>query len=169
MTQKITFYQPSKEDGADVFQLISSCPPLDTNSMYCNLLQSHHFSATSVAARLSDELVGFVSGYLIPEKPNTLFIWQVAVAEKVRGQGVASKMIMHILDRKVCQSMEFIETSITKTNQGSWALFGRIAKNFNAPLTSEDMFTKDEHLGGQHETEILAIIGPLMRDKFDKT
>ena len=31
------------------------------------------------------------------KQENTLFIWQVAVDERARGQGLASKMLMHIL------------------------------------------------------------------------
>ena len=167
MTQQYTFYQPSKDDGEAAFELIDTCPPLDTNSIYCNLLQCHHFSSTSVAVRLSDELVGFVSGYMIPEKPDTLFIWQVAVSKKARGQGIASKMIAHILDRDACRTVQFIETTITETNQASWALFSRIAKANDCGLSNEDLFTKDKHFSGKHDTETLVTIGPLKREKYN--
>ncbi len=163
MSQQFTFYQPSRDDGWDVSRLISVSPPLDANSVYCNLLQCHHFASTSVAVRWQDELVGFVSGYLIPDKPETLFIWQVAVAEKARGHGVASQMIAHILNREICQTVRFIETTITQANQASWALFGRVAKRYAAPLCSEDLFAKDRHFSGQHDTELLVTIGPLER------
>mgnify|MGYP000280004674 CR=1 FL=1 len=164
MNQKPVFYPPTKEDGWAVSQLISDCPPLDTNSAYCNLLQCHHFASTSVAVRLENELVGFISGYLIPEKPDTLFVWQVAVSDKARGHGIAAQMIDHILNRDNCQSVRFIDTTITETNEASWALFGRVAKNYNASLEREDLFTKNEHFSGQHDTEILVTIGPLTRD-----
>ncbi len=165
MTEQFTFYEPSKEDGQAVFRLIEACPPLDTNSMYCNLLQCHHFSSTSVAVKLSDELVGFISGYLIPEKPDTLFIWQVAVSEKARGQGIASKMIAHLLGREACQSVRFIETTITESNQASWALFKRTAKTLGCPFSSEDLFIQDKHFSGLHDTETLVNVGPF---KFRK-
>lgn len=169
MSQQFIFQRPSKDDGWTVSTLISDCPPLDTNSVYTNLLQCHHFSNTSVAARLTDErnkpgeLVGFISGYRVPDKPDTLFIWQVAVAEKVRGHGVAAKMIDHILDREACECVRYIETTITEANKASWALFGRVAKNYNAPLSSEALFTQDKHFSGQHDTETLVTIGPLVR------
>lgn len=169
MSQQFIFHQPSKDDGWAVSTLISDCPPLDTNSVYCNLLQCYHFSSTSVAVRLTNErnkpgeLVGFISGYLVPDKPDTLFIWQVAVAEKARGQGVAAKMIDHILDREACKSARYIDTTITESNKASWALFGRVAKNYNAPLSSEALFTQDKHFSGQHDTETLVTIGPLVR------
>lgn len=172
MSQQFIFYPPSKDDGWAVAKLISDCPPLDTNSVYCNLLQCHHFSSTSVAVRLTDELnkpgelVGFISGYRVPDKPETLFIWQVAVSEKARGRGVAAKMIDHILDREACQSVRSIETTITEANKASWALFGRVAKSYNASLSSEALFTQDKHFSGQHDTEMLVTIGPLVRSRF---
>lgn len=163
MSQQFNFFQPSRDDGSAVFRLISACPPLDTNSVYCNLLQCHHFAGTSVAVRWCGELVGFVSGYLIPDKSETLFIWQVAVAEKARGHGVALQMIAHILNREACQTVRFIETTITEANDASWALFGRVAENYGAQLSSQDLFTKDKHFCGQHDTEMLVTIGPLER------
>ncbi|MDH5358723.1 MAG: diaminobutyrate acetyltransferase, partial [Gammaproteobacteria bacterium] len=73
---------PTPDDGASVFNLISQCPPLDTNSMYCNLIQCSHFANTSAAAVINEKLMGFISGYLIPQRPDTLFIWQVVVGEQ---------------------------------------------------------------------------------------
>jgi len=163
MSQQFIFYQPSKDDGWAVSQLIRDCPPLDTNSVYCNLLQCHHFSNTSVIVRWSGELVGFISGYRLPDKPATLFIWQVAVSEKARGQGLATRMIAHILDREDCKSVRYIETTITEANKASWALFGRVAKNYNALFSSEELFTQDKHFSGHHDSEMLVTIGPLVR------
>ena len=163
MEQNFTFYLPSTDDGWMVSQLIHDCPPLDENSVYCNLLQCHHFSATSVAVRLDDELVGFISGYLIPGRPDTLFIWQVAVSEKARGHGIAARMIRHILDRDCCQNVNYLETTITKANKASWALFRRVAEYYSAPVFDEPHFEKDRHFSGQHDTEHLLKIGPLQR------
>jgi len=163
MSQEFNFYPPSIDDGWAVSQLISACPPLDTNSAYCNLLQCHHFASTSVAVRRHDELVGFISAYRVPDKPETLFIWQVAVAKSARGQGLASKMIEQILQREACESVRFIETTITQANEASWALFSRIARRYGAPLSSNDLFTKEKHFSGQHDTELLVTIGPLER------
>jgi L-2,4-diaminobutyric acid acetyltransferase len=144
----------------DVYQLVKSCPPLDTNSSYCNLLQCSHFSATSVAAELEGQLVGFISGYIIPDRPDTLFVWQVAVSEQARGIGLASRMLKHILSRSQCQQVHYIETSITAENQGSWALFTSLAKKLAAELNSSDWMDKHTHFKDQHDSEALVRIGP---------
>jgi len=168
MTLAIELQAPTAEDGMSVYKLVQNCPPLDTNSAYCNLLQCSHFSDTSVAAVLHSDneepqLVGFISGYILPGKPDTLFIWQVAVSDKARGQGLASKMIQHILQRPNCAQVQFIETTITESNGASWALFERAAKNLSAPLNRSVMFEEQQHFKGQHDTEMLVRIGPFTR------
>ena len=160
-SEKIMFTKPSAVDGMAVNQLVASCPPLDTNSVYCNLLQASHFSDTSVAARFeSGEMIGFVSGYVVPKQLDTLFVWQVAVSEKARGQGLAKRMVSSLLERSSCSGVRYLETSITASNEGSWALFRRLADQLDAPLEESVMFDKQDHFKGRHDTEYLVRIGP---------
>ncbi len=156
----IELRRPTAEDGRYVHQLVAQCSPLDPNSLYCNLLQSSHFSATSVAAFSARELVGFISGYLIPERPDTLFAWQVAVGLPARGQGLATGMLRHILARPECSGVAFLETSITAANDASWALFRGLAKQLDASINETVMFDCAAHFGGEHDTEALVRIGP---------
>ena len=144
----------------DVFRLIGNCPPLDTNSSYCNLLQCSHFANTSVAAEQEGDIVGFISGYAIPERPDTLFIWQVAVSEQARGIGLASRMLAHILAHPRCDGIRYLETTITDENQASWALFRSFAKKQDADFQSSAWMDKEAHFAGQHDSETLVRIGP---------
>lgn len=156
----IEFLTPNARDGLEINNLIAKCPPLDTNSTYCNLLQAHHFANTSVSAKIGDQLVGFVSGYRVPERENTLFVWQVAVGEAARGQGLASKMIKSILKRPRNHSIDHIETTITESNSASWGLFEGLANKLDAELASSILFHEDEHFNGEHDSEVLVKIGP---------
>lgn len=158
--ENIVLRSPTLEDGMAVNNLVENCPPLDTNSSYCNLLQAGHFSSTSVAAELNGELLGFISGYVIPDRPDTLFIWQVAVSEKARGIKLASNMLLNILNRPHLSNVSFLETTITSDNQASWALFKRLAISLTAELQSSEFMDKDIHFNGQHDSEALVRIGP---------
>ncbi|MEH6637754.1 MAG: diaminobutyrate acetyltransferase [Porticoccaceae bacterium] len=158
--ESIVLRSPTLEDGMAVFRLVESCPPLDINSSYCNLLQCSHFANTSVAAQMNGALVGFISGYAIPERPDTLFIWQVAVAEQARGLGLASRMLTHILARPHCVDIAYLETTITQDNSASWALFRRLAKTLPADFQSSEWMDKNAHFAGQHDSETLVRIGP---------
>ena len=152
--------KPTSIDGASVYRLVAQCPPLDPNSIYCNLLQCSHFADTSVAAEIEGELLGFVSAYRLPNQPDTLFIWQIAVGDKARGQGLASRMIEDILARPACSEVRFIETTITPDNKASWAVFEKLAGKLDSRLQSSVMFDRDQHFDGEHESEMLVRIGP---------
>ena len=165
ISSTIIFKIPTVEDGMSIFRLIQRCPPLDTNSSYCNFLQASHFANTSVAAERDGKLVGFVSGYLVPGKSDTLFIWQVAVDESMRGIGLASKMLTEILARSACKSVQYLETTITQDNQPSWHLFRRLGKTLLADFTSAVWLEKKNHFDGQHETEELVRIGPFKTEQ----
>jgi L-2,4-diaminobutyric acid acetyltransferase len=157
----ITLRPPTDKDGPAVFQLINRCPPLDTNSLYCNLLQCTHFAETSVAATINDEIVGFISGYLIPGQTDTLFIWQVAVSNEARGQGLGTRMLKNILSRPLCDQVVYLETTITESNRPSWALFEGIAEKLTAQINTSVLFDRNRHFAGEHESEVLVRIGPI--------
>lgn len=152
--------EPVDTDGAAVHQLIADCPPLDTNSLYCNLLQCSHFRHTSVVAEIEQVIVGAISGYLIPERTDTLFIWQVAVGSAARGQGLALRMLDHIVNGSACRAVRFMETTITEDNAASWGLFRKFADKRSAELGSEVGFDRDAHFRGEHDTEMRVRIGP---------
>ncbi len=166
MSKNIELRIPTLSDGMAVYRLVERCPPLDANSSYCNILQCGHFAQTSVAAELNGELVGFISAYQKPEQANTLFVWQVAVDEKARGLGLASKMLMHILQRPNCQDVSHLETTITEDNEGSWALFNRLAKTLSTDLQSSIWLEKQKHFDGQHESEALVCVGPFTLQQY---
>jgi len=153
--------RPVVGDGVALHTLINTCPPLDENSIYCNLLQCTHFAATSVVAESGQELVAAVSGYLIPGRQNTLFIWQVAVSEAARGQGLGRRMLCEILARPGCSGVTHMETTVTASNEASRAMFKGFARREAAALEMTEMFEQSTHFDGRKPTEVLLRIGPL--------
>ncbi|MFT5118664.1 MAG: L-2,4-diaminobutyric acid acetyltransferase [Kiritimatiellia bacterium] len=109
---------------------------------------------------MNDEVAGFISGYIIPERPDTLFIWQVAVAEQARGLGLASRMLAGILARPGQKNVSYLETTITEDNKPSWALFKRLAKTLSADFNSSQWMDKEAHFEGLNDSESLVRIGP---------
>jgi L-2,4-diaminobutyric acid acetyltransferase len=142
--------------------------------MYCNLLQCTHFAETSVVGEADGELVSAVTGYRVPGRGDTLFVWQVAVAESARGQGLGYRMLDHILARPICAPVRYLETTVTGSNDASWAMFERYAAQSRACLQRRVLFDEFAHFRGRHDSEVLARIGPLpelrerMRDNQDR-
>ncbi|SFA90858.1 diaminobutyrate acetyltransferase [Poseidonocella pacifica] len=156
-TKIATLRKPTAEDGAAIWELIRECKPLDENSMYANLLQCDHFADTCVVAELDGEIVGWISGYLVP-KDDALFVWQVAVSGKARGMGLGSQMLQHLWNRDDCSGVERMKTTITQDNEASWALFRKFAKKMNGELSSQAHFKENDHFAGQHSTEHMVSI-----------
>jgi L-2,4-diaminobutyric acid acetyltransferase len=147
-------------DGMALHRLVRACPPLDPNSLYCNLLQCSHFRHTSIAAFSNGDLLGSITGYCIPERADTLFVWQVAVHPSARGQGLARTMLRNLLERMAKQGIRYFETSITPGNEASWKLFSGFAAEQHADMVRSVMFEHALHFAGEHETEYLFRIGP---------
>ncbi len=159
--EAIELRPPHPEDGAELHRLVNHCPPLDENSLYCNLLQCTHFRHTSVLAVMNGEVVGAITGYLLPAHPGTLFIWQVAVHEVARGKGLARQMLANLLERDICAEVTHLETTVTPSNDASRAMFAGFAREFGLSFEYQDYFQRDTHFNGQHEAEELLRIGPI--------
>lgn len=151
---------PAAPDGPGVHALIAECPPLDVNSAYCNLLQCAHFASTSALAERAGTPCAFVSGYLMPGRDDVLFVWQVAVHERARGEGLAVRLIRDILEREACGSVRFVHTTVTPDNAASRRMFGKLANALDARLTVQSGFERGLHLPGTGEDEELLVIGP---------
>ncbi|GGC98922.1 L-2,4-diaminobutyric acid acetyltransferase [Halopseudomonas salina] len=162
MTQTpVTLRKPEATDGFALNELVERCKPLDTNSVYCNLLQCSDFRDTAIAA-LTDEgdLVGFISGYRPPARSNTLFVWQVAVDSRMRGQGLALKMLMTLVKRVAAEGVDHIETTISPGNEGSEALFKKAFRELGAEYETSVLFSSATHFNGHHDDEVLYRAGP---------
>jgi len=155
--------RPRSNNGAQLNQLIARCKPLDENSVYSNLLQCTHFADTSVAAESDGQLVGFISGYLVPHRPDVLFVWQVAVDESARGLGLAKRMLNHILKRSGMYKVTELHTTITPDNGPSQALFKSLARDLECEANNQEFFDHKDHFDGQHTSEHLWRIGPFDR------
>jgi L-2,4-diaminobutyric acid acetyltransferase len=156
----LKFRKPRANDGFEIRDLVADCPPLDLNSLYCYVLQCTDYAETCILAENAERIVGWVSGYRQPTDPSVLFIWQVAVHAEARGQGVAKRSILCLLERPACDGVDLIKTTITLNNAASFALFESVAADLNAPISQRPWFDQETHFRGHHDSEHLVTIGP---------
>src|SRR5690625_587612 len=119
----IEFREPTADDGKEMYRIVKESKVLDVNSPYSYLLWGKYYSKTSIIAMHNDKVIGFVTGFLPPEKPNTLFVWQVAVDPAFRGHGLATKFIEQLLLQLKDEGVEYLEATVTPTNVPSSNLF----------------------------------------------
>ncbi|HYJ68789.1 MAG TPA: diaminobutyrate acetyltransferase [Nocardioidaceae bacterium] len=151
---------PNLEDGAALWRITAESKVLDLNSSYAYLLWCRDFAESSIVATSDGEPVGFVTGFLRPDQPDTLMVWQVAVDSEFRGRGLAKRMLDHLVDRLAGELVAWLETTVTPDNQASARLFASFAEARDAELVREPAFAA-ELFPDEHETEELFRIGPL--------
>jgi L-2,4-diaminobutyric acid acetyltransferase len=156
----ISLRAPKAADGADVWRLIGDSATLDTNSLYCNLLQCSHFNDTCAIATMDGQLVGWMSGYTLPQQPDALFVWQICVSPAAQKRGLALRLIQDVLQRDHCQQVQHVCCTITEDNAASWKLFEALARQLDAPLACREHFSKADHFKGLHDSEFEVVIGP---------
>ena len=163
MPEGLRIDSPRVADGATLWRIARDAGSLDVNSSYSYLLWCRDFAGTSVVARGPEGApVGFVTGYLRPEQPTTLLVWQVAVDQRYRGRGLAAALLDGLLAKVSAErDVTGLETTITPGNTASERLFRSFASRHSAPLERKVLFPAGVFPeGAEHDPEVLYRIGP---------
>lgn len=152
--------KPKVEDGPRIWDLVKDTAVLDLNSAYCYLIVCRDFSDTCAVTEDEEKLIGFVSAYIPPTRPDVLFIWQIAVSTPHRGRGIGYSLLLDLLQRDVCKDISFIETTISPINQSSRALFTALSRCLKTDWIETEGFPESFFPDGSHPPERLIRIGP---------
>ena len=153
--------KPTVEDGPSIYDLVNRSKPLDVNSRYLYLLQCSHFANTCAVAESDGSVQAFISAYVPPEQPDTLFVWQVAVDTQLRGLGIAGKLISELLNRPHLGNIRFVEATVNPSNNASRNLFRSLAAKSGCEIQEEMMFPAEAFGSDAHEAEVLLRVGPI--------
>ncbi|MCK8514890.1 diaminobutyrate acetyltransferase [Methylonatrum kenyense] len=158
----IKFRSPTIADGAEMWRVVTDSGVLDPNSCYMYLLLCKDFADTCVVAEHEGRVVGFVTGYRPPTRPDAIFLWQVGVDAAMRGCGLGKRLLAAFLQSSGAAGAARLETTISPSNEASKALFASVARSIGADMTVATGFTEaDFPADGNHEAEELYLIGPL--------
>jgi L-2,4-diaminobutyric acid acetyltransferase len=154
---------PRVEDGGALWRIARDSGVLDLNSSYSYLLWCRDFAATSAVARDgAGAPVGFVTGYVRPQDPEVLAVWQVAVDRGHQGRGIAGAMLDSLAARVARdEAISVVETTVTPDNTASERMFAAFAARHDAVVRREVLFTESLFPEGAHRPEVLHRIGPL--------
>lgn len=157
----MTIRSPRAPDASAIWNLVEKSGALDSNSPYAYLLLCTDFSDTGAVAEANGEIVGFVLGYRPPARPETYFVWQIALADAYRGHGIASALLDAVIDRMLPLGVTFLEATVTPSNAASWALFRGFAGRAGAQCRELPAFSSELFPDRGHEEEVRIRIGPL--------
>lgn len=147
-------------DAPAIWQLVNTSGALDVNSRYCYLLLCRDFGDTCLVACHDREVVGFLTAYRPPARQDCVFVWQVGVAEKMRGRRLATKLLHALIELPACQEVTYLEATVTPSNQASRRLFHSFAEQRSVECRVEPGFTSESFGNGGHEEEELFRLGP---------
>ncbi|MFC4051600.1 diaminobutyrate acetyltransferase [Actinomadura syzygii] len=157
----VRLQEPSLADGPELWRLARDSSVLDVNSPYSYALWCRDFADTSVVARDGGVPCGFITGYVRPGRPDTFFVWQVAVDRDHRGRGLARRMLDRLADRLVPRGHRFMEATVTPDNTASTAMFESFARDRGCEVVRAPLFGAEHFPDGGHEPEVLFRIGPI--------
>lgn len=156
---------PTQRDGAAVWRLIREQRSLDLNAGYAYLLLCSRFASTCRLARVSaqdashDGLAAALIGLLLPDQRDTFFVWQIAVHERYRGQGLARALIHDALRDHAASGVRYLEAHVSPDNSASNAMFRALARSLGASIELHPDF-EPAHYPTEHGPEHLVRIGP---------
>ncbi len=160
-TDRMTLLRtPTVADARGMVRLAAASRVLDVNSDYAYLLLARDFDETCVVAEDGDRLLGFATAYRPPRRLDVLFVWQIAVAEAARGEGLASRMLDDLVRRGMASGIRFVEATVTPSNFASQSLFKSLARRHNFDCEITEGFAADAFETAGHEAEDLFRIGP---------
>jgi L-2,4-diaminobutyric acid acetyltransferase len=159
----LAFRKPRVSDGPDIYDLVTRSKPLDVNSRYNYLLLCSHFAETCAVVESEGSVLAFISAYCPPQQSDTLFVWQVAVDASLRGQGIAKRLIRHLLDRPNLQHIRFVEATVNPSNDASRNLFRSLARESQCDIKDSLFYSIEDFGGDAHEEEILLRVGPIKK------
>jgi L-2,4-diaminobutyric acid acetyltransferase len=158
---RLSFRAPVANDGPVIHALVERCEPLDINSRYCYIILCEHFSSTCVVVEQDDDVVAVITAYIPPDRSDTLFVWQVAVDVRLRGQGLAKKMLNHLLQRNHLKHIQYVEATVNPSNDASRSIFKSLAKVSQCAIDEALIFPAQMFGQGNHEQENLIRVGPM--------
>jgi L-2,4-diaminobutyric acid acetyltransferase len=152
---------PKRADAPALHRLVLESEALEANTCYAYLLLATDFAATSVVAEEDGEVVGFVAAYRPPPRPDAVFVWQIGVAAKARGRGLARRLLEALVALPACADVHFLEATVGTSNVASQRLFTAAARALGVPCRRETGFVAADFGDSAHEDEERFRIGPL--------
>ncbi|MEZ6059885.1 MAG: diaminobutyrate acetyltransferase [Planctomycetaceae bacterium] len=158
----VQFRQPCVTDASAILRLVRESGILDCNSLYLYLLLCRNFAATCAVAERSSQIVGFVTAFRLPDRSDTLFVWQLGVARSAQRQGIAGGLLDFLLPPLIRSGIRYVEATISESNIASRRTFDALANRFGTVLKPTDGFPAEcfPSAEGAHEAEPGIRIGP---------
>ena len=154
------------DDLQRVSRFVESCPPLERHTGFTYWVTFNFWGDTCFVATEGDEIVGYASGVGAGTSPDLIYIWQVGVAERYRGNGLSRRLISKVAEAAREKGFRRANVSIAPDNAASLSAFRRVAADLGHELEAagEVSFRDPE---GHSVEEVLYSFGICSEERAD--
>ncbi len=157
----VTYRQPQLNDATRIYELVRNVDALDLNSWYHYAIFARDFADTSLVADVDGQFAGFVTGYIRPTQPDTLFLWQTATTLSHGVSNLGLNLIHELVQTvKVQRGVRYVEATVDPTNKAIAMLFRLLARQLRAEK-KDDVLLEAANFDELEHDESLVRIGPL--------
>lgn len=135
------------DDLHQVSQFVESCPPLERHTGFTYWVTFNFWGDTCFVAADGDEIVGYASGVGAGRSPELIYIWQVGVAERYRGNGLSQLLISKVVEAARGKGFRRANVSIAPDNEASLTAFRRVAAALGSDLEASGEVAFDDPEG----------------------
>jgi diaminobutyrate acetyltransferase len=120
---EITIRRTTENDFLEVYNFVSKCKPLENYFEHFYKIMLRYFGNTCFIAEFKKDIIGFIMGCISQVDPKTMFIWQIGVFSKFRGNEIGAMLLKELEKTAKGSNCERIELTIDPENISSQKFF----------------------------------------------
>jgi L-2,4-diaminobutyric acid acetyltransferase len=141
-------------DIQKVRHFVSKCKPLGVHTGYTYWVLFHNFSGTCFVMEEEGKIVGYVSGMKSSTFDDVFFLWQIGVAEEMRGKGYSYLLLQKVLEAAKKMRCTKMQMSLEEKDGASFHAINGFAKkhNLNISVAGEARYPHSVNETMYHDT-----------------
>jgi L-2,4-diaminobutyric acid acetyltransferase len=114
-------------DVDEIRKFVKHSKPLDLHTVFTYWTLFKYFGDTCFVLEKEGRIIGFISGLLCSNQPDTLYLWQIGIDPDYRGNRYAEILIKRVVAAARAKGCKGLQITIAPENRSSYRLFSRFA------------------------------------------
>jgi phosphoribosylamine--glycine ligase len=122
----IAVRSPNETEFMRIHRFVKSCDRMEKYPEHLYRIVLRYHGDVCFVAESKGRIVGFVMGMRSEREPEKIFIWEIGVNRKMRGQGVATRLLNAMESKALDMGCRRMEATIDPANRASYSLFEKL-------------------------------------------
>jgi L-2,4-diaminobutyric acid acetyltransferase len=123
------------DDIQKVRHFVSQCKPLGLHTGYTYWVLFHNFKESCFVMEEESKIVGYVSGLKSSTFDDVFFVWQIGVAEEMRGKGYSYLLLQKVLETAKKMRCTKMQMSLEEKDGASFHAISGFAAKHNLKMS----------------------------------